>query len=79
MFGMELKGTMLDSFIGEIGNIIVGSLASAVFKAGITIDISPPTVITGETQFCGFKQSHQIHLNQLKQNEMRVYFKLDGE
>ena len=77
MFGMALHGTLLDSFIGEMGNIIVGHLAVAVYKEGISIDISPPTVITGETQFYGFKPSHQIHLPHLEQGEIRVFFKLD--
>jgi chemotaxis protein CheX len=48
MFGMPLTGEMLESFAGELGNMIVGNLATAIAKSGHNVDITTPTVMTGE-------------------------------
>lgn len=60
MFGMALQGDMLDSFVGELGNMIAGNLATDLYQSGITIDITPPTVIVGQTKLSGFHQAVNI-------------------
>jgi len=57
MFGMELEGEMLLSFIGELGNMIAGTLATFIASNGFELDITPPTVMSGQTKLYGFNQA----------------------
>jgi chemotaxis protein CheX len=45
MFGMQLEGEMLQSFTGELGNMIAGTLSSNISQSGINMDITPPDVL----------------------------------
>ncbi len=45
MFGMPFEGEMLDSFMGELGNILAGNIATHLSTENITIDITPPSVV----------------------------------
>ncbi|WP_153732975.1 chemotaxis protein CheX [Sporosarcina obsidiansis] len=60
MFGMNIEGEMAESFTGELGNMIAGNLCTILEKDEMTLDISPPTVLTGHTKFYGFKQAFKI-------------------
>ncbi len=57
LYGMELEGDMLESFIGEIGNMVGGNMCTYTSNEGIHLDITHPTVIVGQTKFSGFKKS----------------------
>lgn len=54
MFGMQLEGDMLQSFTGELGNMIAGTLSSKVAGSGIHMDITPPDVLN--------EQQKEFHL-----------------
>lgn len=60
MFGMHIEGEMAESFTGELGNMIAGNLCTILEKDDLTLDISPPTVLSGKTKFYGFKQAFKI-------------------
>ncbi|AXH98909.1 chemotaxis protein CheX [Sporosarcina sp. PTS2304] len=60
MFGMNIEGEMAESFTGELGNMIAGNLCTILEKESLTLDISPPTVLTGNTKFFGFQQAFKI-------------------
>ena len=45
MFGMFLEGEMLESFSGELGNMIAGNLSTFVSQNGIEIDITPQSYL----------------------------------
>jgi chemotaxis protein CheX len=60
MFGMALEGEMLQSFTGELGNMIAGNLATSLSQKGITMDITPPTVLVGQTKLYGFDKAFQV-------------------
>lgn len=60
MFGMNIEGEMIESFIGELGNMVAGNLCTVLEKDGLTVDISPPTVMAGTTKFFGFKQAFKL-------------------
>ncbi|RXT13964.1 chemotaxis protein CheX [Ammoniphilus sp. CFH 90114] len=60
MFGMQLDNQMLESFAGELGNMIVGNLSTYLAGRGYVIDITPPTVMVGETKLYGFDQAVSI-------------------
>jgi len=63
MFGMFLEGVMLDSFSGELGNMIAGNLSTFVSQNGIEIDITPPTVLVGETKMFGFEKALSLPIS----------------
>jgi chemotaxis protein CheX len=60
MFGMELSGDMLDSFTGELGNMIAGNMATHLAERQVTVDITPPTVLVGQTKITGFKKAISV-------------------
>jgi chemotaxis protein CheX len=57
MYGMFLEGPMLESFSGELGNMLAGNLSTFVSQSGIEIDITPPTVLAGQTKLSGFDKA----------------------
>ncbi|WP_404428319.1 chemotaxis protein CheX [Sutcliffiella horikoshii] len=59
MFGMQLEGEMLQSFTGELGNMIAGTLSSKVAGSGINMDITPPDVLSEQQK--EFHLMHRLH------------------
>lgn len=57
MYGLELTGEMLESFVGEFGNSVAGHAATKLFNLGIKIDITPPTTMQGRVKFGGFSKA----------------------
>jgi len=60
MFGMPIEGEMLESFTGELANMIAGNLATVVAQKEVSIDITPPTVIVGSTKLYGFEKAFRV-------------------
>ncbi|MEO4052928.1 chemotaxis protein CheX [Solibacillus sp. CAU 1738] len=60
MFGMPLEGEMLESFTGELGNMIAGNLCTYAGATNLELDITPPTVMVGNTKLYGFQQAFCI-------------------
>ncbi len=60
MFGTEVKDDMLISFSGELGNMIAGNLSTHVVEDGLNIDITAPSVITGEAKIQGHNLGIQL-------------------
>ena len=60
MFGMPLEGEMLESFTGELGNMIAGNLCTIVGQNGLELDITPPTVMVGNTKLYGFQKLFRL-------------------
>lgn len=60
MFGMNIEGEMVESFTGELGNMVAGNLCTVLEKDQFNLDISTPTVMTGTTKFYGFKQAFKL-------------------
>jgi chemotaxis protein CheX len=48
MFGMALEGEMLQSFVGEVANMLAGNMCTVISQRGRSIDITPPRVSIGE-------------------------------
>lgn len=63
MFGMALEGEMLESFAGELGNMIAGNLSTTISQKGHETDITPPTVLVGETKVYGFDKAFRLPIN----------------
>ena len=63
MFGMVLEGEMLESFAGELGNMIAGNLSTLISQKGFDMDITPPTVLVGQTKVYGFTKAFRLPIN----------------
>ncbi|MDW0109040.1 chemotaxis protein CheX [Sporosarcina aquimarina] len=63
MFGMKIEGAMIESFTGELGNMVAGNLCTVLEKNSLTLDISPPTVLMGVTKFYGFQKAFNLPLH----------------
>ncbi|MCT4617812.1 MAG: chemotaxis protein CheX [Marinisporobacter sp.] len=50
MGGMEIAALddIAKSAISELGNMVLGNAATLIYNKGITIDITPPTLLIGE-------------------------------
>lgn len=60
MYGMTLDGTMLESFTGEFGNMIAGNLCTFAAEKELDLDITPPTVMVGQTKLYGFQHAFKL-------------------
>lgn len=63
MFGMVLEGEMLESFAGELGNMIAGNLSTTIAQKGFEMDITPPTVLVGQTKVYGFEKAFRLPIH----------------
>ncbi len=58
MFGMKVEDEKLESFAGELGNMIAGTLSTTIASHEIEMDITPPTVLVGETKIYRFEKAY---------------------
>ncbi|MDI2589540.1 chemotaxis protein CheX [Psychrobacillus sp. NEAU-3TGS] len=77
MFGMPLEGEMLESFTGELGNMIAGNLCTTVVANGVEIDITPPTVIVGTSRLFGFQHAFQLPVEIADVGEITIILTID--
>lgn len=73
MFGMALSDDMLDSFAGELGNMIAGSLSTYLAEVKIKTDITHPTVLNGSTKLTGFKRALLVKVDYGQGKELELY------
>lgn len=50
LYGFELDGDLLESFVGEFGNMVAGKLCIFTANENTHLDITTPTVMIGQTQ-----------------------------
>lgn len=79
MFGMPLEGEMLESFTGELGNMIAGNLCTVVAQQGLEIDITPPTVIVGQSKLYGFQQAFFLPVEVTNIGPMAIILTVDED
>lgn len=60
MFGMAVEGEMLESFAGELGNMIGGNLSTFISQKNMEMDITPPTVLVGQAKIYGFERAFRL-------------------
>lgn len=78
MYGMSLEGEMLSSFVGELGNMIAGGMATNLAEDGVRTDITSPTVMQGDTTLSGFKKAIEVTTSYGDLGEMYIYLVLDN-
>lgn len=57
MYEMSLEGAMLESFIVELANMIGGNTCINVDLEWLKLELTPPTVLVGQTKLSGFKHA----------------------
>jgi len=78
MFGLALEGELLESFVGEFGNMVAGNTATNLSEIGVNVDISPPTVIMGQSKISGFQFGFTIPLKINNTGELRIMLLLES-
>ncbi|WP_456275774.1 chemotaxis protein CheX [Bacillus sp. AK128] len=78
MYGMQLEGEMLESFTGELGNMIAGNLATNASQNNLIMDITPPTILVGEAKLSGFKQAIQVPVTINESANMSIILMMEG-
>ncbi len=79
MFGMTIEGEMIESFCGELGNMVAGNLCTTLEKDGLVLDISPPTVMVGSAKISGFRQAFQLPVQFEDGSMMQILMTIDEE
>ena len=79
MFGMAIEGEMLESFTGELGNMIAGNLCTIVESSDMKLDITPPTVMVGKTKFYGFTHAFKLPVHIDQAGTMNILLTIDEE
>lgn len=74
MFGMPLMGEMLESFSGELGNMIAGNLSTLLSEKGLQVDITPPQTFMGESKVYGFQEAYKVTASIGGTNTMNILF-----
>ena len=77
MFGMPIAGEMVESFAGEMVNMIAGNMGVTLSEKGIAIDITPPTIIVGDSKISGFKQAIELPLSFQDAGEYRLVLSIE--
>lgn len=79
MFGMPLEGPMLESFTGELGNMIAGNLCTYAGQESLELDITPPTVMVGHTKLYGFQQAFKLSATIEGAGDIIILYTIDDE
>ncbi|WP_066192480.1 MULTISPECIES: chemotaxis protein CheX [Gracilibacillus] len=79
LYGMSLPDEMLDSFSGELGNMLAGGLSTHLANAGIETDITHPTIMNGVTQLSGFKRALEVMIQYEDIGNMKMSILLNDE
>ncbi|WP_026092464.1 chemotaxis protein CheX [Calidifontibacillus oryziterrae] len=77
MFGMALEGEMLQSFTGELGNMLAGNLCTIVAQKGLEIDITPPTVMVGQSKLFGFERAFRVPVEVQGKGELQIILMIE--
>ncbi|HLS06707.1 MAG TPA: chemotaxis protein CheX [Bacillota bacterium] len=77
MFNMPLEGEMLQSFSGELGNMVAGGLSTHISNNGININITAPTILQGDVTLSGFQQGLEVAVVFNQENKMNTFLLLD--
>lgn len=79
MFGMPLDGAMLESFTGEFGNMIAGNLCTYAGQYELDLDITPPTVMVGNTKLYGFQQAFTLPASIKGAGNISILYTIDED
>ncbi|RFU65489.1 chemotaxis protein CheX [Peribacillus glennii] len=77
MFGIPVEGEMLESFAAEPGNMIAGNLAAILATNNLEMDITPPTVLIGQTKIYGFDKALNLPIQIASIGSLNILLMID--
>jgi chemotaxis protein CheX len=77
MYGMILEGAMLESFAGEIGNMIGGHFSIGLSKYNVPIDITAPMILQGNARISGYRAGSRVQALFINNSQLEIYFLQD--
>lgn len=77
MFGMPIEEEMLDSFSGELGNMLAGRISTIIVGNHIQTDITAPTIMSGNAKLSGYEQAIQLTAEFENVGELVIYLLLN--
>lgn len=78
MYGMRLDGLMLESFTGELGNMIGGNFSIGLSQINVKIDITAPTILQGNARISGYRSGVMIKTFLQNTSQVDLYFLHDN-
>lgn len=80
MIGMqiEIMDELSKSAISELGNMILGNTATTFSTKGIGIDITPPTICSGNMSFSNFAQNISVPLLYEEDKKIEINIAIKG-
>jgi chemotaxis protein CheX len=60
MYGVNLEGEILHSFVGELANMLAGNICSFISRKSTNVDITTPTILMGELKLYNYKNGYSI-------------------
>ena len=79
MFKMAIEEHFVESLSGEIGNRLAVNLCGGLESDGRVLDISTPTVMTGQAKFHGFGKAITLPVTIAGEPRMKILIMLDEE
>lgn len=77
MFGMMIEGELFESFDGELGSMLGGKLSTTLAAYGFNMDMTPPTVLIGETKLYGFDKACRLSITIEKAGNLMLLLIID--
>lgn len=78
MYGMSLEGEMLQSFCGELANMIAGALSRKLIESNTEMNITTPTILQGDTKIFGYQQALKLPVIFEQVGILNTYLLLDS-
>ncbi|TFE25847.1 chemotaxis protein CheX [Cohnella luojiensis] len=79
MYGMPLEGDILHSFVGELANMVAGNTSILISNKGITIDITPPTVMVEKLHLHGYERGISVPVQFENVGEINIILLLQNQ
>lgn len=77
IFGLPVSKEMLESFAGELGNMIAGSLSTHLAEKDIKTEITYPTVLKGDAKLSGFKRALLVEFDYENKDGLVIHLLLN--
>jgi len=79
MFNMPLSDELLESFAAELGNMVAGNLSTQLSNKNIDMEITPPTVISGESLMYGFDKAINLSFQLKDIGKLTIILMIENE
>lgn len=79
LYGFQLDGELLESFVGEFGNMVAGKTCVFSTNDTLNLDITTPTVMIGETQIAIVKHTFALPISISNIGDLKLLLTVEGD